>query len=41
MIIEHYYKHILAPQDGKGLEKAFPINMDGEEIVMEQDGGSE
>lgn len=41
MIIEHYYKHIPAPQDGKGLEKAFPINMNGEEIVMEQDGGSE
>ncbi|WP_320040714.1 hypothetical protein [uncultured Desulfobacter sp.] len=35
------YKHIPAPQNGKGREKAFPINMDGEKIVMAQEGDSE
>ncbi len=37
MIIEHYYKHIPAPDDGKGLEKAFAMTLSSD--VEKDDSG--
>jgi len=35
MIIEHYYNHIPAPGDGKGLEKAFTDTISGDDLIPE------
>ncbi len=35
MIVEHYYDHIPAPDDGKGLEKAFADTISGDNLTPE------
>jgi len=35
IIVEHYYNHIPAPDDGKGLEKAFAETISGDDLIPE------
>jgi len=35
MIIDHYYSHISAPDDGNGLEKAFADTIAEDDLIPE------